>query len=258
MLASLSLLWTQTALASGFLAPLSVVSGEGSVELADHTTLEGKISSTAQGGQIKKLKVVVEGVKHKLKADEIVSVQVNPSTSSQVLAAMDGSGSVLQAKKTVSGTLQQDTVRFERRILPNGKPAVLQLINPGFAGGLEVYPDPKAKETGTMGVGGVAVVGNAAKSYYVSQVGGEEVTKVTKAKYNRQSTEIFASCGTFSPPSTRFLDFAQHVQAYDLACVGDAPTAPAPESTGSESTEPDSAEARAAAEPAAGTEPTEE
>ncbi len=45
----------------------------------------------------------------------------------------------------------------------------MQLVNPRFSKVISVYSDPFAKETSSIGIGGLKLAGGIAKSYYLKK-----------------------------------------------------------------------------------------
>lgn len=97
---------------------------------------------------------------------------------------------------------------------------LLQLLNPGFANGIKVYFDPFAKETASLGVGGINVVGGDAKSYYFKKADAVAF-KMEKKNYDKEFKNLYGDCQDlmkeFSEKNT-WKNVEKHVFFYSENC----------------------------------------
>ena len=67
---------------------------------------------------------------------------------------------------------------------------LMQVINPKFSQYIQVYSDPWAKETMSIGVGSLKLAGGIKKSYYIKK-GGEKVLWLTKKDFDEHFASLF-------------------------------------------------------------------
>lgn len=139
-----------------------------------------------------------EGKKHKLKAADIKYMYLPPSGLDKLTKAMD---MLTDAQKWNDDKLNQDLLSQGYIYLENAKVKikkkerimVMQLLNPTFSKTVKVYHDPMAKETTSLGVGGMTLAGGNAKSYYI-KVGDEVAFKHEKGDYKKEFVPMWKSC----------------------------------------------------------------
>ena len=83
---------------------------------------------------------------------------------------------------------EQSDVRIKKKT----ETLMLQLLNPHFSNKIRVYHDPLAKETASIGVGGIDVAGGLDKSYYVKT--DDVAVKLKKKDYDDEFPLYFKSC----------------------------------------------------------------
>lgn len=97
---------------------------------------------------------------------------------------------------------------------------LLQLLNPGFANGIKVYNDPKAKESMGVNVGGMNVAGGNAKSYYIKKGNGKAI-KVYRKNYDDEFSRLYGDCPAFTkeyPAENGWINIEKHVYFYSENC----------------------------------------
>lgn len=120
-----------------------------------------------------KLKDSVTGEKKEFNANEIKEMYLFPGGLEKLSKTV---GHVFNARQWESRDLQADLIDkgfifFKKQTvsLKNKKDErdlLMQLINPKFSSLIEVYGDPMAKKTTSLGIGGFNLAGGLAKSYY--------------------------------------------------------------------------------------------
>lgn len=199
------------------------------VTLKDGTQLQGNIKDLdRKKGLI--AEVVLENVdgsskKRKLKPSEIKHMYLPPSGWDKLGKSLDFLNDATQwdnvdLDKDIIG---KGYVFFEQAPVRIGKKTrdlLLQLVNPSFSGKLKVYFDPLAKETTSLGVGGIQVAGGDEKSYFVRK-GDAAAYKLKKADYDDEFKPLFEDCADLfakygSDP--KWGDIEKHVFEYAKTC----------------------------------------
>jgi len=199
------------------------------VTLQDGTQLQGNIKDLdRKKGLIEE--VVLENVdgsnkKRKLKPAEIKHMYLPPSGWDKLGKSLDFLSDATQwdnvdLDKDIIG---KGYVFFEQAPIRIGKKTrnlLVQLVNPSFSGKLKVYFDPLAKETTSLGIGGITMVGGDEKSYYVRK-GNAAAYRLKKADYNEEFKPLFEDCADlFSKygKDPKWADIEQHVFEYAKTC----------------------------------------
>lgn len=202
--------------AQSFLDPLPVPMGpSGTATLTDGTEVEGEPRVWVKGvGNIKKLRLKLpDGSKIKLTPTQVTEFRLVPGGMSRMMGAANAMSSISEIAKTNPGdAMARGEAVFFPGTLPNGKPALLQLLNPGFDGTLQVFADPAGRETTQVSVGGVGVAGGAVKSYLVLKKGETQTVLVKKGQYEELWDTLYGGCAAMSRPAEP--DFA--VMASDV------------------------------------------
>jgi len=97
---------------------------------------------------------------------------------------------------------------------------LLQVLNPGFANGIKVYFDPYAKETASVGIGGIKVAGGDAKSYYVKK-DDKVAFKLEKKNYKDEFQNLYGSCDSFKKEfngKSEWSKIEKHIFYYSENC----------------------------------------
>jgi len=91
-----------------------------------------------------------------------------------------------------------------------------KLLNPGFETRMQVYADPKAKESNGGLLSNMAE--GMEESYYVAR-GNSSATYVQKKKYKKSMSSVFDDCSTILEAyKPDFSQFAAHVFYYENEC----------------------------------------
>ncbi len=173
------------------------------VFLKDGSEIQGYIKDIdRKKGLIKRIKIKdLDGKKHKLKAEEIDHMYLYPSGFSKFSKAYSFmSDATKWDNDTYSkGLFGDGYVLFEqsevylKKNKGKKRTLLLQLLNPSFSSKIKIYSDPYARETMSMGFGGIKVAGGIAKSYYVKK--GDDIAFRLKSKYyKKQYKSLFEGC----------------------------------------------------------------
>lgn len=216
----------------GFIAEIEaddigvILNNPATIVLQNGDTLKGKLNSASLiNSYLKNVTLKMEdGSKRKLQADEMKTLWVKASGLAK-LAMLNESGSSIfrLAKTNFDEIINREYIIFEQalRATKKDKPAMMQLLNPGFDHMIKVYADPNASETGGIQVNDISVTGGKNKSYLFVK-GNEKVVIVKKASYRRNFDELYADCQemltNFEGDKIKFNDMAGHVFVYDQLC----------------------------------------
>lgn len=214
---------TLSAHAQNLLDPLPVVgSKEATVELTDGTTLTGdpKIAMSGMGNVKKVTLALPDGTKRELEPTEVVRMVLVPDGASRLAGAANAMSSVSELSHTNhQETMGRDEAVFVAGFRPDGKAALLQVLNPGFDQAMWVVPDPAGRETSGVSVGGVQMSGGILKSYLVLRRGQTQAVLVKKGSYEEQWDQLFGDCAALQrPASIDFDHLAADVAAHAQAC----------------------------------------
>lgn len=95
---------------------------------------------------------------------------------------------------------------------------LMQLLNPSFSGKVQVYHDPFANETASVGIGGIKMAGGDDKSYYVKK-GDEVAIRLKKKDYDEHYERLFGDCAEVgAKEKIKWSEFQATVYAYDKEC----------------------------------------
>lgn len=190
----------------------------------DNSKVEGEVKSGMSGGNglmYIVLKDTVTEVKTKYKVADIKELGIDATTSTKAgaILATETKSIKEMANTDYTSMLNADYYIYRRVVDKKGKPRMLQLINPGFDKKMQVYIDPKAKETGGAKLTG-GLTGGAEKSYYVTKSSAYGIY-VKKSKYDKTISSVFDDCPAvleFAGSKPNFSDFGKHVYFYDNTC----------------------------------------
>lgn len=210
--------------AQQFLTPTYSHSGKKTsyITMSDGSELQGTIKDIdREKGLIEYIKIEDgAGKKHKLDAEEIQYMYLPPSGADKLAQK---TAFLTDAQKWNNDKLNQDFlsqgyvyyVLTDVKIKKKESKLLMQLLNPDFSKEVQVYFDPFAKQTASVGVGSVNVVGGNAKSYYVSK-GGAPAVKLEKKAYKEEFIPLWKSCDAVMEkyPDASWSDLAQHVLTY--------------------------------------------
>jgi len=194
------------------------------ITLMDGKELKGTIDDIDRNkGLIEQIKVKDEsGKKVKLKPEQVKFMYLPPSGLNKLAKAVDV---IYDAKKWNSQRLNQDLIKqgyvyFELakvRVKKSTEMLLVQLLNPSFSDKIKVYHDPRAKETASVGIGGISVAGGIAKSYYVLKNADDAAYKLTKSDYQKQFASFWAGSDDILKkyPEGKWRDFTDHIHMYN-------------------------------------------
>jgi hypothetical protein len=143
------------------------------------------------------------------------------------MAMMNESGSSIFrfTKTNFEEIINREYIIFEQalRATKKDKPAMMQLLNPGFDHVIKVYADPNANETGGLQMNDISITGGKNRSYLFVKGNESKVVIVKRGSYRRNFDELYADCQqmllNFEGDKIKFNDIAGHVFVYDQLCV---------------------------------------
>ncbi|MBT2162220.1 hypothetical protein [Zobellia barbeyronii] len=168
------------------------------VTLKDGTKLEADIKDVdRKKGQINEIKFIKpDGEKVRVKAEEIVDLYMAPSG----LEKLNNQGNFMNdatkwGKTDASKYMNKGYTMYTNQMvsLKNKKKEeeyLMQVVNPKYSQFIEVYSDPWAKQTASIGIGGMKLAGGIAKSYYIKK-GDEKVLWLTKKDFDEHFESLF-------------------------------------------------------------------
>lgn len=216
----------------GFIAAISaddigvILNTPATIVLQNGDTLSGKLTSASLiNNYLKNITLKSEnGSKRKLEAGEMKTLKVKATALAKMAMMNESANSIFRTIKTdFNSIINREYIFFEQalRATKKDKPAMMQLLNPGFDRAIKVYADPNANETGGLQVNDVTVTGGADRSYLFVK-NNEKVVIVKKGSYKRNFDELYADCPdmltAYEGDKTKFKDLAGHVFAYDQLC----------------------------------------
>ena len=216
----------------GFIAAISaddigvILNNPAEVVLQNGDTLSGKLTSASLiNNYLKNVTLKTEaGSKHKLDATEMKTLKVKASALAKMAMMNESANSIFRTVQTdFNSIVQREYIYFEQalRATKKDKPAMMQLLNPGFDRVIKVYADPNANETGGLQMNDVSLTGGADKSYLFVK-NNEKVVIVKKGSYRKNFDELYGDCPdmlvAFEGDKTKFKDIAGHVFVYDQHC----------------------------------------
>lgn len=222
-----------SAFSQGFIAAIDsddigvILNNPATIVLENGDTLKGKLSSASLiNSYLKNVTLkLADGSKRKLDAAEMKTLTVKASALAKMAMMNESANSIFRTIKTdFSAIINREYIVFEQalRATKKDKPAMMQLLNPGFDHAIKVYADPNANETMKLQSGDVALTGGADKSYLFVK-NGEKAVIVKKGKYRNNFDELYADCPdmltAFEGDKAKFKDMAGHVFVYDQLCA---------------------------------------
>jgi len=197
------------------------------ITLADGTEIEGTIKDLDyQKGIIKKIKIEgLDGKNVKMKPENIKCMYLPQSGLDKFSKAMSVADDATKWKsaKLDATRLKKGYVYSEMSKVMMGKKEkelIFQLLNVSFSDKAKIYYDPFAKETMSVGVGGMTLAGGDAKSYYFKK-GDEPAYKLDKKTYKKEFAQIWSDCPALIAKygeDPKWTDFAKHVFEYTNDC----------------------------------------
>lgn len=148
-------------------------------------------------GQINEIKFIKpDGKKLRITAAEIAELYMAPSGLDKLQKQGNFFNDATKwGKSDASKYLNKGYTMYTNRMvsLKNKKKEeeyLMQVINPKFSKYIEVYSDPWAKQTASIGIGGMKLAGGIAKSYYIKK-GDEKVLWLTKKDFDEHFASLF-------------------------------------------------------------------
>lgn len=195
------------------------------ITLMDGTELVGRVKDLdRKKGLFEEVTIKLEdGKKTKLKPEDIKYMYLPPSGYSKLMTGMENATDINKMQKDASSSsalMRPGYFYFESSevLLKKQKMTLLlQMMNPSFSSKIKVFNDPYAKETMSVGIGGMTMAGGDAKSYYV-KVGDEPAFRLYKKNYDEELEHLYQSCPALKsqfPDGMFWSKFAKHVLAYD-------------------------------------------
>lgn len=191
--------------------------------LKDGVKLEGRIKDIdRKKGLIKYIKIVDEaGQKHKLKPTVIESMYLPASRLDKLSKSISF---ISNMQKWKNPNLNQDLLHkgyvycenTQVMVKKKERTMMLQLLNPEFSNEVRVYHDPRAKHTMGIGVAGISVTGNIAKSYYVKKADEDVAHLIKKNKYEKEFAKLWGGCDSLIQKTVEinWRDLTQHILDY--------------------------------------------
>jgi hypothetical protein len=192
------------------------------ITLTDGKVIEGEIKDIdRKKGLIEEIKIKdVNGKKHKFEPTEVKYMYLPPSGLDKLSKKMDF---MHNASKWTNDKLNQDFLNdgyvyfetVEVKVKKKTRTLLMQLLNPDFSKTVKVYHDPYAKETASLGVGGVKVAGGIAKSYYIMTDKDKVAYKIEKKEYKDSFASMWSDCANLAKSEEKkWSDLTQHVITY--------------------------------------------
>ncbi|MBC6998178.1 hypothetical protein [Cytophaga sp. FL35] len=173
------------------------------VTLKDGTKIEGHIKDVdRKKGQIHRLKIIEDGKKKvEIQATDIADLYMAPSGLEQLDKQANFFNDATKWGKTdASKHLSKGYTMYTNQMVSlknKKKPTeyLMQVVNPKYSQIIQVYTDPFAKQTASIGVGSLKLAGGIAKSYYVKK--GEEIVWLTKSNLDEHFDRLFMDSEEF-------------------------------------------------------------
>ena len=168
------------------------------VTLKDGTEIEADIKDVdRKKGQINELKLIGSGKKKiKITANEIAKLYMAPSGFEKMQQQSNFMSDMSKwGKSDASKYLDKGYTMYTNQLvsLKNKKKEaeyLMQVVNPKYSHFIQVFSDPWAKETSSIGFGGMKLAGGIAKSYYIKK-GDEKVLWLTKKDFDKHFASLF-------------------------------------------------------------------
>lgn len=148
-------------------------------------------------GQINEVKLIKsDGEKIRIMADEITDLYMAPSGLEKMQQQSNFMNDATKwGKSDASKYMDKGYTMYTNQMvsLKNKKDEaefLMQVINPRFGQFIQVYSDPWAKQTASIGIGGMKLAGGIAKSYYIKK-GDEKVLWLTKKDFDEHFNSLF-------------------------------------------------------------------
>ncbi|MCC9061660.1 YgdI/YgdR family lipoprotein [Flavobacterium piscisymbiosum] len=196
------------------------------ITLADGTEINGTIKDIDRDkGLIEYIKLQDgTGKKHKLKPKDIKFMYLPPSGLDNLGKKMSFASNFKKwnDQKLNEDFLNQGYAYFETadvKVKKKDSKLLMQLLNPTFSKEFKVYCDPYAKQTTSLGVGGVKFLGGDLKSYYVAKKDSPAFL-LKKKDYKKEFVPLWGSCDKVISEYKEIIwtDLVKHIITYS-ECV---------------------------------------
>jgi hypothetical protein len=222
----LSLFMAQGIFAQQLLSPSTGFSHKKTsyVTLKDGTVITGTLKDIDRKKGLIEFVNIEDGAgkKNKLKADKIKFMYLPPTAFDNMGKAADFAtdAQAWSQDKLNQDVLKQGYVYFENanvKIKKKETKLLMQLLNPTFCEKVRVYNDPFAKESTSLGVAGIDVVGGNEKSYYVQVEGSKAAFRLYKKDYRKEFVGLWQKCPEMKNkyPDMNWVDFTENIIYYN-------------------------------------------
>ncbi len=214
-----------TAFGQKFIPAFDTFSGKkvAYVTLEDGTQVQGTIKDLdRKKGQIESIKLrTSDGKKVEYDAEEIKHMYLPPSGFDKFVKTMDFMNDATQWGDDIDAeVIQKGYAYIEKTEVTYKKKTrvlLMQLVNPSFTGKMRVYTDPYARETASVGIGGLTVAGGDEKSYFIKK-DDNPAFKLEKKAYKESFKIIFEECPELLKKGGKkpdWLQLAEHVAEFN-------------------------------------------
>lgn len=217
--------------AQNFIEPIETFSKKKTayITLQDGTELEGEIDKVRRKKGLIRLIVLEfeDGSEREIKPEEVKYAFLPQNGWDKFASSMDNAYDLTdryddpafgERMKDGYGYFQLETVKLKR----SEEKLLMQLVNPHFGDGIQVFQDPYAWESASMSVGGFKVAGGIDKSYFIKVPGNNEVFKVKKSGYMDDLEKIYGDCEAATDDGerrVRWSNFATHIKLFQDKCL---------------------------------------
>ncbi len=95
---------------------------------------------------------------------------------------------------------------------------LMQLLNPAFSAKVKIYHDPRAKETASIGVGGLTLAGGYAKSYYIMKDTDKTAFLIKKGVYKKEYSLLWKGCDVMKTDDVSWYNLIRDILKYTDHC----------------------------------------
>lgn len=214
--------------AQQFLTPVNSLTGDAKVVTLDGDVVEGDIRTALFSGKGLKsfrIKDMETGDVTRFKAEDVQSLRIKMDAWGKFLTLGEQTSNLQKMSRAdFNESVDREYIYYHTVKWPEKKNKYIlsQLLNPGFDSKIKVYDYPAGKQTASIGVGGMSVMGGNAKEYVVKLEGQEETFMALKRKYDDEYFDMFfGDCEKLSSldkDDKEWDDFAAHVFIYETEC----------------------------------------
>jgi len=197
------------------------------IYLKDGTEVVGKIKDLdRKKGQIKKVKLKVDGKKVTYLPEDIGYMYLMPSGFDKFARGYGNLTNLKEHSKDRTVNLEKikaGYVLFKSinvQLKKKEMQLLMQMVNPGYDEKIAVFFDPFARESMSLGVGGMTVAGGDKKSYYISVDGGTAY-KIKQKEYGKKWAELYPDCPDIDKAfegKMYWRNFSKHLYHYTTEC----------------------------------------